>query len=128
MSKNKNLPDGHRVRYGYAQKGKYKGKLRSALVTVRKGDRIFFGLSKCNLKADKWNKIDAIDWAKSRADLAVKDGFSKIGDVSVHNSGLFGSVHCDDADQMIEYFRETTGFLPSAIQENLDIEKESEED
>ena len=90
------------------------GQRASTLVTFRKDDTIFFGISKRNL-SEGWNKGEGIDRASDRLDLMlsgrpksfkIKDG------ITVHHSGVFGSCSVDNVENLINYFREVTDYLP----------------
>ena len=102
------------VRYGRFNRGRCTGQRRSTLLTLRKGDDIFFGISKCS-KADRWDRVEGKKWAQRRLDLALSDkpkSFSSFGNLSVHTSGLFGSCLVDNIVDLLKYFKSITEFLP----------------
>ena len=104
-----------RVRYGRITRGKRKGNRRSTLVTSQKGDNIFFGISKCNLKCDRWSRERGVEEAQKQLDRMLSGqlkSFKEIDGVSVHHSGLSGRCPVEKAKSLISYFEDVTDFLP----------------
>ncbi len=92
-----------RVRYGKSPAGAR----QSALVTVKEGDLIFFGISKCHPKKDKFNKAMALEIAFGRAQKAMKEykkNSETINDyLPIYK--LMGAADVTDAVRIVEYFR-----------------------
>jgi hypothetical protein len=95
-----------KVRYGYS--GSNENSVRkNTLVTIRDGDILFFGISRCNLNTDCPNKNDGRFLATVRAQVALDDQWNAHeidGTFEVHKSGLLGCVDIDDRDKLIRYF------------------------
>lgn len=98
---------------------------KNTLVTIRDGDTIFFGISRCNVSAgDKFSKAKGQMVAKARAEKARQefgaigavvnaarasqqaDGFvAGSGHLSTHFSGLRGFIRADSVPELLQYFR-----------------------
>lgn len=108
-----------------------KSRPKSTLLTMREGDDIFFGISKCN-PVDHWSSKEGKRRAQRRLDLAMSDkpkSFMKptieivngdevttictMGELSVHSSGLFGKCPVDQVKNLLQYFDSVTCFLPT---------------
>lgn len=99
---------------------------KNTLVTIRDGDTIFFGISRCNVTAgDKFSKAKGQMVAKARAEKAMQefgaigaavnsvrteqqaDGFvTGDGQLSTHFSGLRGFISANAVVELLQYFRE----------------------
>lgn len=92
-----------RVRYGRNDDNAPK----NTLVTVRTGDTIYFGISRCRLPADRPNKEEGKRRAQQRADIAasgVAGAWTIDGSFYLHTSGLFGQVNFDEMPKLLSYF------------------------
>lgn len=92
-----------RVRYGRDKNNAPK----NTLVTIRTGDTIYFGISRCLLSADRPNKTEGKRRAQMRADIAasgVAGAWTIDGSFYLHTSGLFGQVNFDDIPKLLSYF------------------------
>jgi len=105
-----------RVRYG-----KVNNQAKNTLVTIRNGDTIYFGISRCRLSADKVSKeegkkkatIRATVAAQNVAPLALVDGTSCL---FVHKTGLFGNINFKDILVLLSYFEKIDNImLPSYL-------------
>jgi len=91
-----------RVRYG-----KINNQAKNTLVTVRDGDVIYFGISRCRLNADKMNKVEGKKLATVRANVALHGSTNltlQEGTLFVHKSNMFGKVHHSEIKKLLEYF------------------------
>ncbi len=81
---------------------------KNTLVTIRKDDTVYFGISRCRLSADRFTKEEGKRRAKQRADIAasnVAGAWTIDGSFYVHKSGVFGQVAADDIIKLLTYFR-----------------------
>lgn len=96
-----------RVRYGRVGKNRYP---KNTLVTMRNGDTIYFGVSRCNNNAgDSFDKSLGTTIAANRATLAAyeednQDLVLNGGTISIHRSGLRGSVALSNITTLLNYF------------------------
>ena|SRR5271157_5373344 len=93
-----------RVRYG-----KVNDQAKNTLVTIRDGDMIYFGISRCRLGADKVNKEEGKKRATIRANVAAKNVAPVVqiygdGTLYAHKSGMFGNVRATDILDLLSYF------------------------
>lgn len=81
---------------------------KNTLVTVRKDDQIYFGISRCRITHDKFNKEEGLKLARLRANVAIADPKGKWTiddkDFRLHSSGLFGSVNINAVGELLDYF------------------------
>jgi hypothetical protein len=95
-----------RIRYGRNKKGSPK----NTLVTIRDGELLYFGISRCNVKVGDTFQKDAgkhIAYERallSSAECPVSDG------LCVHKSGLRGVVEKESVRKLIEYFENIERF------------------
>lgn len=106
------------VRYGRFKSGRKKGQRRSALVTVRSGDMLFFGISKCHKYLDDWGKHKGTHLARKRATELLKaslkkdfDDWNEVNGVKVHENGLLGFCHISQVKNLLWYFEEASSYL-----------------
>ena len=103
------------VRFGrFNLKTNRSGQRRSTLVTLRNDDKIFFGISRCHSKLDKWDKQEGLRRARLRAQIATQMVARSASDngLTTYGSGLLGYCDVADVKNLIKYFREITDFLP----------------
>lgn len=101
MSKTENT----RIRYGRVNDHSPK----NTLVTVRDGDTVYFGISRCNMDAgDRFNKDTGKMIASRRAALAASesDRYNYLSgtNVQVHDSGLRGRVPRESIVDLLRTF------------------------
>jgi len=78
------------------------------MVTIREGDTIYFGIARCRLNYDRFDKGKGLDRARVRANVAKSNpaGEWKVdGGFYLHRSGLFGNVKIGEVPKLLEYFR-----------------------
>ncbi len=90
---------GERVRFS---KGR-KHPRRFTMFTVRQGKHIYFGISKLNVKHDKYDRTEGVKQAKSRAYAAANSSFSQL-DSFISPDGFQGKYRVRDFMSMIERF------------------------
>jgi hypothetical protein len=95
-----------RVRYSRIRNG-----LKNTLVTVRDGDKVFFGISRCNIKKDTFIKKFGVEVARGRVDLAVQEvnalGLSFDGDRNLIATGnLRGVVKLENVKELLNLFED----------------------
>ncbi len=94
-----------------------KSRPKSTLLTMREGDDIFFGISKCN-PVDHWSSKEGKRRAQRRLDLAMSDKPKSFtvqkGGFTVHSSGLFGRCSVSQVTTLLQYFDSITEFLPAS--------------
>lgn len=94
-----------RVRYGRVDNTRLP---KNTLVTIRRDDMIYFGISRCRLDADRFTKEDGKRLAKQRADIAasgVAGAWTIDGSFYVHKSEVFGQVAVEDISKLLDYFQ-----------------------
>lgn len=92
-----------RVRYSR----NYKNAPKNTLVTIRKDDTIYFGISRCNSDFDRPNKEIGKALALKRAEISATGAagsWYNEGSLQVHKSGLLGRVDRVDIVRLLEYF------------------------
>lgn len=116
-----------RIRYGRFTKGVRRGQRRSTLVTLQQGDRIFFGLSKCHKGLDRWNREQGLKYARVRAQAAMRafqngdtGNWSENNGVTIQEDGVLGHCAVADVKNLLNYFQETTIFLPKQDQHEVE--------
>jgi len=91
-----------RVRYG-----RVGNQPKNTLVTVRKGDTIYFGIARCRLNADTAIKEEGRRLAAFRARIAldnVAGAWTVDNTLFVHKSGVFGQVNISEIKKLLQYF------------------------
>lgn len=89
---------------------------KNTLVTVRDGDTVYFGISRCNTDAgDTFKKATGKMIAGRRAALAASEG-DRYGylvgtNVQVHDSGLRGRVPRDNIVELLRTFSDIDNLL-----------------
>lgn len=74
---------------------------KNTLATIRDGSIIYYGISRCNTKLDKFDKQEGAE----RATIRVRTAFDLLSGLeSTKNSELAGCVHEDDIKDLLEYF------------------------
>lgn len=101
---------------------------KNTLVTLRQGDTVYFGISRCNNKAgDTFKKTMGTQIAESRARLAAsEDRTNRLhvtdnGDVNLHESGLRGSVDVANIRALLNYFSEVDVWRRGALGQLSDV-------
>ena len=101
-----------RIRYGRFTKGRRHGHRRSTLVTVRRDDYVFFGISKCR-EDDKWDRKEGLSLAKDQLITALSGpSIEPAGGVTLHHSKLAGICPVDDVIDLLKYFETVNEFIP----------------
>lgn len=120
------------VRFGRHTRGRRARQKRSVLVTLRRGEELFFGISKCHKTMDRWNKEDGLKYARSRAraalEVTAREEAGKCEphwqesetSMVVHQKGVLGRCNIEDVKELLTYFEEVTEFLPKHIEEELE--------
>lgn len=88
------------IRYGHDQKGRRK----NVLVTFRDESKglIYFGVSRCDLSCDKFDREEGIRLARARAEYAQKNS-----GYSYYWSGdLFGAAKAECIKELLDWFDE----------------------
>ena len=96
--------DDTRIRFSKTIKGNIP---KNTLVTVREGDTVYFGISRCNLRADQPSKKAGVHIARQRAEVATRNiaGLWYIdGTFYLHKYGVFGQVHMDEIQKLLTHF------------------------
>jgi hypothetical protein len=89
------------VRYGRTTDGAPK----NVLFTIRRGETIYFGISRCNTKHDSFRKAKGKLIASERASLAAEEvSDQEVSDFAPHDSGLRGVCTKEKVVQMLQYF------------------------
>ena len=77
----------------------------NTLVTIKEGDLIFFGISRCNKTAgDTFLKSKGSMVAKARAIRAKIEGREATGEFTLYANGLRGSCSQANIRSLLEYF------------------------
>jgi hypothetical protein len=85
------------IRYRYNKK-------KNTLATIREGDNVYFGISKCHLSAgDSFNKDRGRRIALGRA-MLEKETFKTGIDFNIHVSGLRGYCNINHIVDVLKYF------------------------
>ena len=108
---------------------------KNTLLTIRDGDLVHFGISRCNTKFDRFNKNIGKLIAKNRARVAASEAgvggipgrqlkASDVEDFILHYSGLRGTVKIDSIKALLEYFKNIDkSMLPEYLRnEVVDLE------
>ena len=95
-----------RIRYSRNDKG-----LKNTLVTIRDGNKVYFGIAMCNTKKDHFSKKLGVQIAAGRAELARELGIVNEFDF-LRGRGIINIediqqllMHFDDADKLILHTR-----------------------
>jgi hypothetical protein len=89
------------VRYGRETNGKPK----NTLYTIRKGESIYFGISRCNHKFDQFRKDAGKHIAAERAVLAAEEHEGlPVSDFEPHERGLRGVCTRSAIVELLQYF------------------------
>jgi len=83
--------------------GPTKNKRKNCLITIRRGDYIYFGIARCNLKADKYERDKGYNIAMDRA-LDAMDNEPRGVSSYVDTHGVYGKYRDKDAKNLIRYF------------------------
>lgn len=102
-----------RIRYGRLSREDRTPK--NTLVTVRDGDTVYFGISRCNRKLDVFHKTIGTHIAQCRAQIASDDCIDNSdyctyvpndkSDFRLHKSGLRGAVDLVNVKEVVKFFR-----------------------
>ena len=87
---------------------------KNTLYTHLQGNRLYFGIARCNAELDHFNKATGKHIANQRALKALQDDrFANIfhGNLQLHKSGLRGNVEKNNAKELIQYFRSVDAYL-----------------
>lgn len=115
---------GERVRFGRFAKGRRRGVKNSVLVTLKSGDEIYFGISKCHKKLDTWDREEGLRYARQRLNAALSmtaaerantlkpDWKTPVDSLVIHKDGTLGRCHVKDVKKLLAYFNEVALFLP----------------
>jgi hypothetical protein len=88
------------VRYGRVD-----GAPKNVLYTIRKGETIYFGISRCNTSHDSFRKTNGKLIASERALLAEEEvSENQVSDFALHKSGLRGVCSKEKVVEMLKYF------------------------
>jgi hypothetical protein len=100
---------------------------KNTLVTIRDGERIYFGIARCNLDAgDNMKKSHGRMIAKARALRAkVECGSSSTEDFSLHESGLRGVCAMESVKQLLQYFENIDLIMYNESVEGQNSEQET---
>jgi len=90
---------GERIRFSKNPKRPRK----CTLFTVRKDKHIYFGISKWNMKSDKYDKAEGVKQARERA-YAATNAPANV-DMYITDDGLMGKCRIRDAVFVIQHFR-----------------------
>ena len=100
-----------RVRYGRLNNRMPK----NTLVTIKDGDKIYFGIARCHSKMDKFRKDIGIKTATIRAESAYRASNGKtysdgVGEISLNKSGLLGVATMNSIKTLLNYFQNIDKF------------------
>lgn len=101
------------TRVRYSRLGSKDRSPKNTLVTIRKGDLIYFGIARCNLKADRFNKSVGRHIATRRATKVFEDSeidYAETNGVSLHSSCLRGCARLADVKKVVNYFRQVDSY------------------
>ena len=90
---------------------------KNTLVTYRNENLVYFGISRCHSKNDRFSKELGKDLAETRAQLAM----------SIHRSGLRGVAKVDEVKQLLTYFQNIDNIMLSEEYKYIAIESVQEE-
>lgn len=115
MKMNKVEEPTRRSRVRYSRLSKEDRTPKNTLVTVKDGDTVYFGISRCNRKLDTFHKSVGAYIAEQRAQIVSDDGAassdynSHVIDDNIgfrlHKSGLRGCVALSNIKEVVKYFR-----------------------
>lgn len=92
--------------------GRVNGAPKNVLYTIRKGNAIYFGISRCNVRHDSFRKVNGKLIASERAALAkVEAGKSVVSDFVIHRSGLRGVCNKAQVIEMLKYFDDIDQYM-----------------
>jgi len=104
-----------KIRVRYSRLSKENRTPKNTLVTVRDGDTVYFGISRCNRKLDTFHKNIGTYIAQQRAQLVSEDGATSSdystyvptdnAEFRLHRSGLRGCVSLVNIKEVVKYFR-----------------------
>ena len=83
--------------------GTKKNRRKNCLITLRRGNNIFFGISRCNLKKDTYSRKEGIDRATERATLSMRYGMPD-ATLYMDSSGLSGQCTVSNTKFLLRYF------------------------
>lgn len=88
------------VRYG-----RLNGVPKNTLFTIRNGNVIYFGISRCCMQHDHPNKEIGKFIASERASLAKKEMSDvTVDDLTIHRGGFRGAVNTNKIIDLLRYF------------------------
>lgn len=116
MDNTEETPDEtRRTRVRYSRFSKEDRTPKNTLVTVRDGDTVYFGISRCNVKLDTFHKNIGTYIAQQRAQIVSEDQATgsdystyvptENAELRLHKSGLRGRVALTDVKEVVKYFR-----------------------
>jgi hypothetical protein len=83
--------------------GKVNNQTKNCLFTIRKGETIYFGISRCNKKHYNFLKAKGKLIASERATIAAEVYEQEVSDFEVHESGLRGVCPKSQVVEMLQY-------------------------
>ena len=101
---------------------------KNTLVTYRNENLVYFGISRCHSKNDRFSKELGKDLAETRAQLALNEaGNIEESNMSIHRSGLRGVAKVDEVKQLLTYFQNIDNIMLSEEYKYIAIESVQEE-
>jgi len=89
-----------KIRYS----GVKRNKRKNILVTLRLQDELFFGIARCNIKADKYNRKLGQTLALGRATDAASNQDIPASTLYIDKTGLSGKCTIDNTKFLLRYF------------------------
>ena len=128
MSKTELRPSNTRsVRVRYSRLDE-KRSPKNTLYTKLEGESLYFGIARCNVKLDTFVRSVGSHIAEERANRALTEtensNYATVGSLSVHRSGLRGSVSRSNVKELIEYFRSVDERLLDQLNTSRSVEAE----
>lgn len=97
---------------------------KNTLVTLRDGDDVYFGIARCNVKLDTFNKSVGKYIAAQRAALVTEDDTTRYhssNGLVLHESGLRGYTSVSNITKLLDHFNDVDeycldGLTPRSVE------------
>jgi len=113
-----------RVRYSRLDE---KRSPKNTLYTFQDGENLYFGIARCNVKLDTFERSIGTRIAEERARRALETNIPNSvyyprGALTLHHSGLRGRVNRTEVKELIEYFRSVDEYLLDQLNSSGSVE------
>jgi len=79
---------------------------KNTLSTIRNGELIHFGIARCHIPLDRFDKSTGKLIATNRANLAAREEYEQNNTgLKIHHSGLRGTVELSNIKVLLNYFQ-----------------------